>query len=250
VYERIRRMVAIRLFQYQRMTAHTPYAMTVVGGISATQLEDWKATNEASQLAKGNTVFGGHMMIPIMTRDPVSTQTIELTKMPENYNEPEEIEQAAIEYSLSLGVAKTDLKPLTGRMAGTATQTEVIDSQSDSSGLGLFSGEFEDFVNDRVLPSTITYFWAFNKTNTKKAEAEVASAYIDGAASLVQVGLPPDKAINWLVDKDVLDAEYLQGNDATQTQILAEDDKPDVVDPDPAQGQGQTSRRPPSRPRR
>jgi hypothetical protein len=118
VYERIRRMVAIRLFQYQRMTAHTPYAMTVVGGISATQLEDWKATNQASQLAKGNTVFGGHMMIPIMTRDPVSTQTIELTKMPENYNEPEEIEQAAIEYSLSLGVAKTDLKPLTGRMAG------------------------------------------------------------------------------------------------------------------------------------
>jgi hypothetical protein len=132
------------------MTAHTPYAMTVVGGISATQFEDWKATNEAGQLAKGNTVFGGHMMIPIMSRDQVSSQTIELTKMPENYNEPEEIEQAAIEYSLSLGVAKTDLKPLTGRMAGTATQTEVIDSQSDSSGLGLFSGEFEDFVNDRV----------------------------------------------------------------------------------------------------
>jgi hypothetical protein len=123
----------------------------------------------------------------------------------------------------------------------------VIDSQSDSSGLGLFSGEFEDFVNDRVLPSTITYFWAFNKTNTKKAEAEVASAYIDGAASLVQVGLPSDKAINWLVDKDVLDAEYLQGDDATQTQILAEDDKPDVVDPDPAPAR---PHRPPSRPRR
>ncbi len=232
-YERIRRMVAIRLFQYQRLTAGTPYALTVVGGVTPQQMQDWKATNEADRLRKGHTVFGGHMLVPIMTKDPVSTATIPLTEMPQNYNESEEIEQAAVEYSAVLGIAKTDLKALTGRMAGTATQAEVMDSQADSGGLALWSGAFEDFINEMVMPSTVSFFWNFDKAKMKKAEADIANAYVTAASGMVAGGmLTAQQGNNWLVDKDVLPKEMLAETDVTPTGMLGEDDKPGVIDPE------------------
>lgn len=238
-YERIRRMVAIRLLQYQMMTAGTPHALTALGGITQQQLEIWQKANEASRLQKGMSVFGGHMMVGIMAKDPVSSVTIPLMELPKNYNENDEIEQAAVEYSAVLGITKTDLKPLMGRMAGTATQADVIDQQSEQAGLALWSGAFEDFSNEMVLPSTVTYFWGFDKTKQKKAEADVANAYVTAATGMTtgQI-LTPQKANNWLVDNDVLPKEYLVESDVTQMGMLGEDDKPDVVDVEPEPGEG------------
>lgn len=232
-YERIRRMVAIRLFEYQRMTGGSPQELVVVGGLTPQHLENLQKQHEAQRMAKGNSVFGGAMVLPVMTKDPVSLQSIPIAQLPPNYNEQDEIEQAAVEYSMALGISKLDLKPLTGRMAGTATQSAVMDSQGESSGLGLWSGAFEDFINECVTPSTVSFFWAFNKTSAKKAEAEVAGLYVSAATGMVgSQMLLPAQANNWLVDKDVMDASYLSEGDITQTQILGEDDKPDVVNPD------------------
>lgn len=245
-YERIRRMVAIRLLQYQMMTAGTPHAFTALGGVTPQQLADWKKTNESDRLSRGLTVFGGHMMAAIMTKDPVSSVTIPLMELPKNYNEPDEIEQAAVEYSAVLGIAKTDLKALTGRMSGTATQADVMDQQNEQGGLALWSGAFEDFINEMVMPSTISFFWNFDKAKMKKSEADIANAYATAATAMVTGGmLDAVKANNWLVDKDVLDKEYLAEQDVTQTAMLSEDDKPDVVDvepqalPEPVQSQVQ-----------
>lgn len=241
-YERIRRMVAIRLLQYQMMTAGTPHALTALGGVTPQQLADWKKANDADRLSRGLTVFGGHMMAAIMAKEPVSSVTIPLMELPKNYNEPDEIEQAAVEYSAVLGIPKTDLKALTGRMAGTATQAEVLDAQNDSGGLALWSGAFEDFINEMVTPSTITYFWNFDKAKARKIEADIANAYVTAATGMVTGQmLVPQKANNWLVDKDVLPKEYLMEGDVTDVGMLSEDDKPDVVSAEigqqPSQGQ-------------
>jgi hypothetical protein len=197
---------------------------------------------EADKAAKGISVFGGAMIIPVMTRDAISMASIPLAQLPPNYSQTDEIEQASVEYANALGISKLDIKPLMGRMSGTATQSAVMDSQGDSSGLGLWSGAFEDFINECVMPSTVSFFWSFNKTSQKKAEAEVAGLWVTAASGMMSGQmLTPQQANNWLVDKDVLDAEYLAETDLTQTQILSEDDKPDVVDPETGQpvAQGQ-----------
>jgi hypothetical protein len=242
VYERIRRMVAIRLYEYERMTGGSPQELVALGGITFEQLTDMRKSYEADKAAKGISVFGGAMIIPVMTRDAISMASIPLAQLPPNYSQTDEIEQASVEYANGLGISKLDIKPLMGRMSGTATQSAVMDSQGDSSGLGLWSGAFEDFINECVMPSTVSFYWSFNKTSQKKAEAEVAGLWVTAATGMVTTqALTPPQANNWLVDKDVLDAEYLAETDLTQTQILSEDDKPDVVDPETGQpvAQGQ-----------
>jgi hypothetical protein len=232
VYERIRRMVGIRLYEYQKITGGSPKELNFLSGITHQQLESLLSANEADRKARGMTVYGGAALIAMMAKDGVSNVSVPIAKLPDNYDQEKEIEQASVEYSNALGISKQDLKPLMGRMSGTATQSAVLDSQGESSGLGLWSGAFEDFINECVMPSTVSFYWDFNKTSAKKAEAEVAGLYIEAAAGMVGAQmLTMQQGNNWLVDKDVLDAEYLAETDITQTQILAEDDKPDVVDP-------------------
>jgi hypothetical protein len=167
----------------------------------------------------------------MMSKDSISHVSVPIARLPDNYKQEEEIEQAAVEYSNNLGINKMDIKPLMGRMSGTAMQSEVMDSQQEGSGLGLWSGAFEDFINECVTPSTVSFFWAFSNDRQKKAKADIANVYTTAAGTMTDKGiLPGDKAANWLVDQDVLDPSYLPAPDVSQTSILAEDDKPDVMD--------------------
>lgn len=235
VYERIRRMVAIRLYEYQKMTGASPKVLNFIQGMSQQALEDSLKSNENSRIARGMTVYGGAALVATLVKEGLDVKSIPIASLPDNYKQDEEIEQAAVEYSNALGISKIDLKPLMGRMSGTATQSDVIDSQSESSGLGLWSGAFEDFINEMVTPSTVTFMWSFNNTRQQKAKADVDNAYVTAAAAMVSGGIiQPDKAANWLVDMDVLDPSYLEAADVTDTNILAEDDKVDVVGQDAA----------------
>jgi hypothetical protein len=246
-YERIRRMVAIRLYEYQKMIGASPKALYFIQGMTQQSLEEALKANEASRMARRMTVYGGAAITASMSKENLDIKNIPIASLPDNYKQDEEIEQAAVEYSNVLGVSKQDLKPLMGRMAGTATQSDVLDGQSESSGLGLWSGAFEDFINEMVAPSTVTFFWAFNNTRQQKAKADVASAFVTAASGMVSGGiLLPDKAANWLVDMDVLDPSYLAAPDISDTNILAEDDKPDVVNPDDNPDQVQEQNQPPA----
>lgn len=232
-YERIRRMVAIRLYEYQKMTGGSPKALYFIQGMAQQSLENTIKTNEANRMARGMTVYGGAALVASLSKDNLDIKSIPIASLPDNYKQDEEIEQAAVEYSNVLGVSKQDLKPLMGRMSGTATQSDVLDSQSESGGLGLWSGAFEDFINEMVAPNTVTFFWAFNNTRQQKAKADVNNVLVTAAGGMVSGGiLQPDKAANWLVDQDVLDPSYLVAADVSDTNVLAEDDKPEVVNPD------------------
>lgn len=232
-YERIRRMVAIRLYEYQKMTGASPKVLYFIQGMTQQAIENSLQANENSRLARGMTVYGGAAITASLAKENLDIKSIPIASLPDNYNQNDEIEQAAIEYSNVLGISKLDLKPLMGRMSGTATQSDIMDSQGESSGLGLWSGAFEDFINEMVAPSTVTFFWAFNNTRQKKAQADVNNVWVTAAAAMVTGGiLQPGKATNWLVDQDVLDPSYLESQDVSDTNILAEDDKPGVVEPD------------------
>jgi len=232
-YERIRRMAAIRLYEYQKMTGDGPQELNFVSGITPRQLEDLLATNASSQAARGLTVYKGAAVIPMMTKDAISNVRIPLAEMPANYDANHEFEQAAIEYSLELGLSKIDIRPLQGRMSGTATQSDVMDGQSEASGIGLWSALFEDFINNMVAPNSVSWFWAFNNSRARKAKADSDKVYADIATEWVDKGvMEPTTAINYLVDQDVLDPSYLVDTDVSGSNVLAEDDKPDVVDSD------------------
>jgi hypothetical protein len=248
-YERIRRMVAIRIYEYEKITGGSPKVLHFIQGMTQQSLEDALKSNEASRRARQMTVYGGAALTASVAKEHLDVKSIPIASLPDNYKQDEEIEQAAVEYSNALGIPKLDLKPLMGRMSGTATQSDVIDSQLDSGGLGLWSSAFEDFVNEMLVPSTVTFMWAFNNTRQQKAKADVDNVYVTAAAAMVtgQI-LLPDKAANWLVDQDVLDPSYLAAPDVSDTNILAEDDKPDVVNQDETtpqeQGQGQAGQAP------
>jgi hypothetical protein len=233
VYRRIQRMVGIQLYEYQKITGGSPKEIHFIQGMPQQSIEQVVRANETNRLSRGMTVYGGAALVGILAKEGLDIKSIKIASLPDNYKQDEEIEQAAVEYSNVLGTSKQDIKPLMGRMSGTATQSDVLDGQSESGGLGLWSGEFEDFVNEMVTPNTVTFFWAFNNTRQQKAKADVANAYVTAASGMVTgTILEPDKAANWLVDQDVLDPSYLVQQDVSDTNILAEDDKPDVVGQD------------------
>jgi hypothetical protein len=229
-YRTIRRRVAAELYDYQKMTGGRPQELNFLGGITPQQLENILKTNESDRQARGMTVYNGAAIVAMMTKDAITNVTIPIASKPSGFDEETELEHAAIKYAAAIGLDKADLKPFTGKMAGTATQSLVQDSKATGKGLALWRNRFEYFMSNYVLPNQASFHFVEIDLGQLKQKAEVFATWataLTGAVGKEGALLDPTKALNKLVDENQLDQKYLTlGQDLTPAVDLTDDEKP------------------------
>lgn len=228
-YRTIRRRVAAELYDYQRMSSGAPQDLTFLTGITPQQLDLMLKSYEANKAAKGMTVYGGAALIPLMIKDSISHVSVPIASKPPNWDEETELEHSAIKYANALGIDKAEIKSLTGKMAGTATQSHVQHAKAATKGLALWQNRFEYFMSNYVLPTQASFHFIEIDLAQLEQQAKVFGTWLSALVPAIGKDgklLTPQQAVQKLVDEKQLDPVYLQGQDLTPGATVDDDDKP------------------------
>lgn len=228
-YRTIRRLVAGEVLDYQEMTGAKANTLELLSNLPPQQLEGLFETDKTTRLVQQSIVQGNVILGTLTTKDTPGHITIKIRRKPEGWNQEMELEHGAIKYSDALGIDKADLKPFTGRMAGTATMSVIQHNKQSGKGLIVYQNSFEWFYSNYVLPTLASFHWITEDLGQKKQEADLFKTWMDSmVAGVGKDGtvLDHDHAIQVLVDKDQLPREYLpNGQDITPGVELENDEK-------------------------
>ena len=249
-YKSIRMMNAVDQFRFEKLTGARPLALDFITGITEEQVSDVLASQEAQRQAKGHSVYGGTVLIPLIRNEQIGHTRIDMASLPDNFDYEKERGLALDDYSNAIGLDRQELKDLGGGSAlGTATQTEVLDDKAEGKGLVVLMLEVAHVMNYYVLPDTVTFYYSEKADyRDKKAQAEVFSTTIGALAQAVGKDgtvLDHNQALNVLVDNDLLDPKYLPPvTDLTPDQSVSDTERPEDLPeqletplPQPAQQQ-------------
>lgn len=239
-YKTIRRLVAGEVLDYQEMTGAKANTLELLANIPSEQIDDLFATDKEIRIRKLSTVQGNVIFGTLNTKDKFDHVTIKIRKKPEGWDQEIELEHAAIKYADALGLDKADLKPFTGRMAGTATQSVIQHAKATGKGLALWREKFQWFMSNYVLPTQASFHWIDTDLGQKKEEAELFNTIMTAVRTAVGPDVPilsPAQGMQTLVDKDQLPREFLPNGEDITPGVTLEDDEKLLY---PAGGQPQT----------
>lgn len=230
VYHRLQRMVAANVFDYDEMTGRKANKLVIVQGLLQTQMEAAVGSDRANRAAQPATIHGNAALVAMLAKEGLKVETIMIREKPKDWDDEQQLEHAAIYYAAALGLDKADLKPFTGRMAGTATQSEVQHNKQEGKGLSVWRNSFEWFFSNFVLPSQASFHWNDYDAGQKQQKAELFQTYATAVTAMVGTGIPvlsAGQGIQVMVDNDQLAKEYLPGGqDITPGVEYADDEKP------------------------
>lgn len=227
-YPRIRRMVAALEIDYQDMTGTKANTLELVVGVPPQQLDQLFITDKNNRITQQATVQGGVILGTLIGKDTVSHVTIKLRAKPEGWDQERELEHTSIWYADALGMDKADLKPFTGKMAGTATMSIIQHNKQQGKGLIVYKNGFEWFMSNHVLPTQASFHWIAEDMAQKKAEADLFKTWMDSMVAAVgkdATVLDHNQALQVLVDKNQLDRELLPGGQDITPGVTLEDDE-------------------------
>lgn len=240
-YRTIRRMVAAGVFDYDEMTGARPNKLVALQGTTQTAIDGWVQSDRNNRVNQPATIHGNVALTAMMAKDKIDKLEIKIREKPEGWDDEAQLEHAAIKYAAALGLDKADLKPFTGRMSGTATQSQVMHNKQTGKGLALWRNSFEWFMSNFVLPTQASFHWNDFDLGQKKEKAELFNSIMTGVRAATgpdAVILTGPQGLQVLVDEEVLGKEFLpNGEDLTPGVELADDEKPLF----PADQQPQTS---------
>jgi hypothetical protein len=231
-FRTIRRMVAADIYDYDEMTGRKPNKLLLVQGTTQQQLEGAVSSDRANRAAQPATVHGNAALVAMFAKEGLHVEQIMIREKPKDWDDEKQLEHAAIKYAAALGLDKADLKPFTGRMAGTATQSEVQHNKQEGKGLAVWRNSFQWFMTEHVLPTQASFHWNEYDASAKKAKADLFAAYA-GAVQQISSGplLTPEQGIQVMVDEEQLAKEFLPGGqDITPGVTLQDDEK--LLDPE------------------
>jgi hypothetical protein len=225
-YETIRLMAVIQRYIYEKISGARPLSIEFLTGITTKQLQDALSSNEAQRISKAGYAYGGVVMIPFIDSEKVAKETVQIQGLPDGFDRDKELANGLLSYANSIGIPFQTLKPLSGQGLGSGKQSEVLQDAAKGQGVVVWMEEFEFFTNYALLGETTTFTWNEKKDlNADKIRAEIFKLEAEASATLVEkVGLAPDKAINQMVDKELLPPEFIV-NDQTAGVDLADDEK-------------------------
>lgn len=228
-YPRIRYMVAGQALDYQEMTGSKANTLELLSNLPPQQLEGIFETDKTTrELMKQSTVQGNVILATLISKDTPGHITIKLRSKPADWNAETVLEHTAIWYSDALGMDKADLKPFTGQMAGTATQSIISHNKQQGKGLIVYKNSLQWYMSEMVLPTQASFHWIDSDLAQKKAEAELFNTWADGVTKLTKDTplLSGPQGLQVMVDKDQVDREFLpNGEDVTPGVTLEDDEK-------------------------
>lgn len=194
-------------------------------GIDANQWKDAYAEYQARR----NSGYKGAMVL----NDPqgrIKGSLVNFATAPDGFSYTEYMEIAVNAFAAAFGIDRQDIWPLTGKMAGTATQSEVLNQKASGQMYGDILKLLERFINDRILPDRGSMEFSF-----EWRDDEADKMHVERTASVVNIASTLVSQMGWSTD---MANQYLMNNAKDLRDVLttAPGELASVTDDDPADG--------------
>lgn len=165
-------------YKNEKVSGRYYKAIHFVGGVSKGDIKD---IMERGQEDADNVGLLRYVMPQIVAsldpEKPVSTATIDLAGLPDNFDLDTELRWFITQLALGFGEDYQTFAPLPGGNLGTSTQSEVLHRKSRGKGPALFIQTIENALKwQGVIPRNIEFKFVVSDPSADKDEAEVALA--------------------------------------------------------------------------
>lgn len=222
-FQTIIKLSAVETYFREKITGSRALSLHFIMGVNKQQLLDAMETAEAEKVRRGNMVYKGAVMIPMMPSDKgLNIQSIDLASIPDGFDIAEERRDAYLRYANALGVPVQDIQPLSGQGLGTGTQTVILDEAAEGQGLAYFVKDFEDKVNHLVMPKQTVFQIKVNDIRDQTAQAALNKSKADTLVALLGGGvISQAMALQMAVDDGIVPPEFLP-QDVTPAGVLTD----------------------------
>lgn len=230
-WDTVLKLTAMETYYREKVSGTRNLAIHIINGISAAQLGDALRTSDEAREERGFVLYKGSTIIPTLKTEAPQLVSIPLAEIPDGFNVADERRDAYLRLSNAIGMFVGELQPLSGQGLGTGTQTVVLDEAAEGRGMAAWRQAFQEQINERVLPPSVTFTWTnTNDVRDRKAAAEADKARVDALAAAVAAGaINPSQMANILADEEIIPREFVP-MDATPGGTLSEDDKPQALE--------------------
>jgi len=205
-------------------------------GIGEPTLKSVIKAGEMDAQAKGLVYYLGTILGAIPSDTPLSLIEVILKQLPQGIDFKQFIDDAYLIYANNLGLAVSEIQPLSGQGLGTGTQSVILQEQTAGAGaLPTFLKWWEQTFSRRILPATTELsFDDENDLRDQEQRAKVKLLRAQERAARIQSGeITPAIARQLAADDKDLPDELLAA-DATEGGQIADDEKPATERVNPA----------------
>ena len=142
----------------------------------------WKSAYAEYRLKRQNGYKG--IMTISDTNPNIGGEFVGFSMAPTGFDFAQYTELAVNAFAAAFGIDRQDLWPLTGKMSGTATQSEILMEKARGMALGDILQMFERALNLRVLPPAATFQFAVRDEESELVVAQRDSVVIGNANAL------------------------------------------------------------------
>lgn len=156
-YAQIMRDIA--QYKHEKVSGQFYRAIHFVGGVSRQEIDDVQTRGLEDAQNQGLVRYIMPLIVASLDPEkPVSSETIELASLPDNFNIDEEMKWYINNLALGLGTDYQDLAPLPGGGLGTGAQSEVLHKKSNQKGSKWFMDAIvQEFQWRGIVPRNVEF---------------------------------------------------------------------------------------------
>jgi len=160
-----------------------------------------------------------------------SGQFLRFADAPEGFDYNVYIEIAVNAFAAAFGIDRQDIWPLTGKMAGTATQSEVLFEKARGMAFGDILSTIERALNNFVLPKDVEFSFEYKDEEKDKQVAEKDTIILGNALELSNLGIPKEQVVRYLANNSEQFNDILTDDKGEIIELPDDDMKPDPIPP-------------------
>lgn len=229
-YQQIRKLAALEMYLYEKISGSRPLALHIVNGLTQQQLTDMMAGASNAQAQKGLSLYMGAIVATTLKPDaPPSLVTIPLAELPDGFEAGEERERADLIYANALGLDPQDLRPMANQQMGAGAQSQVLNQKAEGRGQAAYRQQLTHHLNQLVLDDKTKFLFTEHDYQDQQAAANVSVARGTFVTTLIdkQV-ISPQQGQQILAEQDEIPKAVLEAAAQGGTQ-LSDTDKPEVA---------------------
>lgn len=233
-YRAIYKLAALETYVAEKVSGRRPLALHFINNVTQEQIDNAIRDSENQANQRGQQAYMGAVVVSNI--DPSvepHVETIELAGLPDGFDAQQERRHAILSYADAVGFDPQELDPelLASKAQGTGSQAKVIDDKASGKGLVAYRQQLTHKLNWEVLSKSVSFYFHETDARDRQMGATIDGVIIDNMTKMQAAGtLDSVESRNYLVDKDVLDRDYMPV-DITPTMSLSDSDKipPDVL---------------------
>lgn len=231
-YQQIRKLSALELYLYEKISGSRPLALHIVNGLTRDQLMDMMSSASESQASKGMSMYMGALVATTLKPDSAPTLvTIPLAELPDGFEAAAERDRADLIYANALGLDPQDLKPMSNQQMGAGAQSEVLNQKAEGRGQAAYRQQLTHMLNQLVFDDKTQFLFTEHDYRDQKMAADVAVARGAFVSGLVDKQLiTGQQGLQVLVEQGELPKAFIETG-AQAGSDLSDTDKQGVIEP-------------------